>query len=63
MGSGPLTAWREGLAAGDLSAEFLAYAALDRMQRLEGRLNAVTHRDRDATLRAARAADARLARL
>jgi aspartyl-tRNA(Asn)/glutamyl-tRNA(Gln) amidotransferase subunit A len=62
MGSGPLTAWREGLAAGDLSAEFLALGAMDRMDRLEGRLNAIVHRDREATLRAARAADARLAR-
>jgi aspartyl-tRNA(Asn)/glutamyl-tRNA(Gln) amidotransferase subunit A len=62
MGSGPLTAWREGLAAGDLSAEFLALAALDRMERLEGRLNAVTHRDPERTLLAARSADVRLAR-
>jgi aspartyl-tRNA(Asn)/glutamyl-tRNA(Gln) amidotransferase subunit A len=62
MGSDPLTAWREGLAAGDLSAEFLALGALERMDRLEGRLNAIVHRDPEATLRAARAADARLAR-
>ena len=62
MGSGPLTVWREGLAAGDLSAEFLAHAALDRMDRLDGGLNAILHRDREATLRAARAADLRLAR-
>jgi aspartyl-tRNA(Asn)/glutamyl-tRNA(Gln) amidotransferase subunit A len=62
MGSGPLTAWRAGLAAGDLSAEFLALAALDRMDRLEGTLNATTWRDRDRTLAAARAADDRLAR-
>ena len=62
MGSGPLTAWREGLEAGDLSAEGLAFNAMERMDRLEGRLNAIVHRDRAATLRAARAADARLAR-
>ncbi len=62
MGSGPLTAWREGLAAGDLSAEFLAMAALERMERLEGTLNAMVHRDPRRTLQAARAADARLAR-
>ena len=62
MGSGPLTAWREGLAAGDLSAECLAFGAMERMDRLEGQLNAIVHRDRQATLRAARAADARLAR-
>lgn len=62
MGSSPLAAWRAGLAAGDLSAEFLALAALDRMDRLEGTLNAITWRDRDRTLATARAADARLAR-
>jgi aspartyl-tRNA(Asn)/glutamyl-tRNA(Gln) amidotransferase subunit A len=50
------------LAAGDLSAEFLAFAALDRMDRLEGLLNATVHRDREASLRAARAADVCLAR-
>jgi aspartyl-tRNA(Asn)/glutamyl-tRNA(Gln) amidotransferase subunit A len=50
------------LAAGDLSAEFLAFGALDRMDRLEGLLNATVHRDPEATLRAARAADVRLAR-
>ena len=62
MAACPLTAWREGLAAGDLSAEFLALGAMDRMDRLDGRLNAILHRDREATLRAARAADLRLAR-
>jgi aspartyl-tRNA(Asn)/glutamyl-tRNA(Gln) amidotransferase subunit A len=50
------------LAAGDLSAECLAFGALDRMDRLEGLLNATVHRDPEATLRAARAADVRLAR-
>ncbi|MDR3673186.1 MAG: Asp-tRNA(Asn)/Glu-tRNA(Gln) amidotransferase subunit GatA [Holophaga sp.] len=62
MGSGPLTAWREGLAAGDLSAEFLALGAMDRMDRLDGQLGAILYRDREASLRAARAADVRLAR-
>lgn len=62
VASCPLTAWREGLAAGDLSAEFLAFGALDRMDRLEGTLNAIVHRDREATLAIARAADQRLAR-
>ena len=61
MGACPLTAWQEGLAAGDLSAEFLALGAMDRMDRLEGQLNAILHRDREATLLAARAADRRLA--
>jgi aspartyl-tRNA(Asn)/glutamyl-tRNA(Gln) amidotransferase subunit A len=53
---------REGLAAGDLSASFLALGCLDRMDRLEGTLNAVVYQDRERTLAAARAADARLAR-
>jgi aspartyl-tRNA(Asn)/glutamyl-tRNA(Gln) amidotransferase subunit A len=57
-----LTAWGEGLAAGDLSAEFLALAALDRMDRLDPTLNAIAHRDRSLTLAAARVADQRLAR-
>ena len=62
MGPCSLTAWREGLAAGDLSAEFLALGCLARMERLEGTLNAVAHRDPELTLAAARAADRRLAR-
>ena len=62
MGPCSLTTWQEGLAAGDLSAEFLAWRCLDRMERLEGTLNAVIHRDRGLTLAAARAADGRLAR-
>jgi aspartyl-tRNA(Asn)/glutamyl-tRNA(Gln) amidotransferase subunit A len=60
MGASPLTALREGLDAGDLSAEFLALGCLDRMDRLEGRLRAMVHREPELTLRAARAADARL---
>jgi len=62
MGPCSLNTWREGLAAGDLSAEFLARACLDRMARHEGTLNALTCRRPDLTLAAARAADARLAR-
>jgi aspartyl-tRNA(Asn)/glutamyl-tRNA(Gln) amidotransferase subunit A len=53
--------WREGLAAGDLSAEFLARRCLDRMEALEGRLNAILHRDGVRTLDLAREADRRLA--
>jgi aspartyl-tRNA(Asn)/glutamyl-tRNA(Gln) amidotransferase subunit A len=60
MGASPLTALREGLDAGDLSAEFLALGCMDRMDRLEGRLRAMVHREPELTLRAARAADARL---
>ena len=62
MGPCSLTAWRDGLAAGDLSAEFLAHGCLDRMARLEGTLNAVAFQDPELTLAAARAADQRLAR-
>lgn len=54
--------WREGLDAGDLSARFLAHHCLDRMNALEGQLNAVLHRNLDLTLAAADAADARLRR-
>ena len=61
MGSRPLTALREGLEAGDLSSEFLALAAMDRMDRLEPTLHAILHRDPGPALAAARAADARLA--
>ena len=61
MGPCSLTTWQEGLAAGDLSAEFLALGCLDRMERFEGTLNAVLHTDLDLTLQAARAADVRLA--
>ena len=56
-----LTTWREGLAAGDLSATSLALDALDRMDHLDPALNAMLYRDRDLTLAASRAADARLA--
>ena len=62
MGPCSLTTWQDGLAAGDLSAEFLAWSCLDRMERLEGTLNAVVHRNPDLTLQAARAADLRLGR-
>jgi aspartyl-tRNA(Asn)/glutamyl-tRNA(Gln) amidotransferase subunit A len=62
MGSCSLTTLREGLAAGDLSAEQLAWGCLERMDRHEGLLNAIVHRDPERTLGAARAADARLAR-
>ncbi|BDU72463.1 Asp-tRNA(Asn)/Glu-tRNA(Gln) amidotransferase subunit GatA [Mesoterricola silvestris] len=62
MGPGSLADLREGLEAGDLSAEFLALRSLDRMARLEPRLNATASLDRARTLAAARDADARLAR-
>ncbi|HNX30082.1 MAG TPA: Asp-tRNA(Asn)/Glu-tRNA(Gln) amidotransferase subunit GatA [Holophaga sp.] len=54
--------WRDGLDAGDLSPVYLAMHCLERMELLDPLLNAVTFRDRDATLRAARSAEARLAR-
>ena len=62
MGPCSLTIWREGLAAGDLSAQFLALACMDRMERLEGTLNALLFRDPQLTMLAAKAADLRLAR-
>ncbi|HJW34915.1 MAG TPA: Asp-tRNA(Asn)/Glu-tRNA(Gln) amidotransferase subunit GatA [Holophagaceae bacterium] len=53
---------REGLAAGDLSAEGLVHAGFDRINRLEGHLHAVLSADKGRSLDQARAADARLAR-
>ena len=62
MSGASLIEWREGLDAGDLSSTFLALACMDRIDQLEGRLNALTCRDRDLTLAAAQAADLRLRR-
>lgn len=53
---------REGLAAGDLSAEGLVHAGFDRIDRLEGHFHAVLSADKGRSLDQARAADARLAR-
>ena len=53
---------REGLAAGDLSAEGLVQAGLARIHRLDGRLEAVLSTDAPRSLDLARIADARLAR-
>lgn len=55
-----LIEWRKGLDAGDLSSTFLTLACLDRIDRLECRLNALTGIAREQALAAARAADARL---
>jgi len=60
MAGASLIEWRKGLDAGDLSSTFLALACLDRIDELEGRLNALTCRDQDRTLAAALAADLRL---
>ncbi len=51
---------REGLAAGDLSAEGLVQAGFDRIHGQEGRLHAVLSLDKPRSLDQARAADARL---
>ncbi len=60
MAGSSLIEWREGLDAGDLSSTFLTLACLDRIDHLEGRLNALTCCNRDRTLAAAQAADLRL---
>lgn len=60
MTPGSLTDWREGLSAGDLSPVFLALGCLERMRRLEPRLNAILTCDEGATMRAARAAERRI---
>ncbi len=62
MGGTSLVEWRNGLDAGDLSSTFLAQTCMDRMDALETRLHALTHRDRSQTLAAAQAADLRLHR-
>jgi len=62
MARASLIEWREGLDAGDLSSTFLTMACLDRVDRLESRLNALTCIDRSLALAAARAADARIRR-
>ena len=51
---------REGLAAGDLSAEGLVHAALTRVQAQEPKLRALLALDEPRSLAAARAADARI---
>ena len=53
---------REGLSSGDLSAEALVRICLDRIQHLDGTLNAIITTDADRSLGLALAADARLER-
>jgi len=60
MSVGTLVDLRAGLDAGDLSSEFLAMGALERMEQREGDLNATLFRSRALTLAAARSADQRL---
>jgi len=57
-----VASWREGLDTGDLSPEFLALSALDRMEHLEESLKAIAYRDKEMTLSAAREAELRLRR-
>lgn len=52
--------WREGLEAGDLSAEGLVRASLHRMNQCEDRLHAILATDEARSLALARLADARL---
>jgi len=62
MAAVSLAAWRKGLEAGELSATLLTQNCLERMKKLEGDLNALTHWDPDLSLAAAQAADTRLRR-
>lgn len=50
------------LAAGEASAESLAYESIECINRMEHKLNAIIHYDKEVTTRAAKAADARLAK-
>jgi aspartyl-tRNA(Asn)/glutamyl-tRNA(Gln) amidotransferase subunit A len=62
MVPGHLISWREGIVAGDLSPSFLAMQCLDRMDRLEPRLNAIAYRDPGLTLSTARLVEDKLAK-
>ncbi len=62
MVPGSLISLREGLDAGDVSAEFLTLGSLARMESLEGTLNAVLSRDPALPLAKAREAKTRLAK-
>ena len=56
------TEWRVRLEAGELTSSELTQAALERLDRLEPRLNAIRSVDRELSLAAARLADERLRR-
>jgi len=60
MAVGTAVGWRHGLDAGDLSSEGLVQAALERIGRLDGRLNAVLALQEATSLELAREADRRL---
>ena len=60
MSSCSVAGWRQGLDTGDLSSTFLALRCMDRIERLDGYLNAVLFRDKNLTLAAAESAEARL---
>lgn len=60
MGLGMAVDWREGLDAGDLSSEALVRASFERMDRLDGQLNAVLSRQEGLSLELGRQADRRL---
>ncbi len=59
MAFATLTDWREGLDAGELSAEASAHRSLDRISALDGRLHAILSTASGPTLEAARSADAK----
>jgi len=60
MNAVSLVDWRKGLEAGDLSSTFLTLACLERVERHDKNLNALTHWDTSLSIAAAEAADARL---
>jgi aspartyl-tRNA(Asn)/glutamyl-tRNA(Gln) amidotransferase subunit A len=57
-----LNDWQEGLASGDLSAWFLALGCLDRIDKLDDDLKAVSYRNRESTRIIAQRSDGRLAK-
>jgi len=62
MSSTTLSEWRTGLDVGDISSASLTRTCMDRIEGLEGRLNALTKWDRGRAVLAAEAADLRLRR-
>ncbi|MDR0499117.1 MAG: Asp-tRNA(Asn)/Glu-tRNA(Gln) amidotransferase subunit GatA [Holophagales bacterium] len=60
MKKSPVASLREGLDSGDLSAEFLAVHSIEKINKMDGRINAISVEMRELAIKTARAADGRL---
>ncbi|MDR1841536.1 MAG: aspartyl/glutamyl-tRNA amidotransferase subunit A [Holophagales bacterium] len=60
MKKSPIANLREGLDSGDLSSEYLALRSIEKIKRLDGRINAINAEMGEFALNAARLADRRL---